>query len=265
MELNDEVRCIWNRLAFWWDEQIGPEGNVSQQQLIGPATERLLALRHGGQVLDIACGNGAFSRRLVQLGAQVVAFDFSNAFIERAKAQTTVYADRIEYHVADATDSAALQHFGKRRFDAAVCTNALMDMATLEPLATALAQLLVPSGRFVFSVSHPCFNSTGSRRIVEEEYRDGTLVPVYGVQITEYLHTPPRKGIGIVGEPEPHYYFDRPLSALLAPFFATGFALTGLEEPTFASDQGGSGLSWRNYTQIPPFLVGRMALVTAEA
>ena len=83
----------------------------------------------------------------------------------------------IEYHVIDATDYAALLSLGAGRFDAAVCTMAIMDIASLEPLVSALAQLLRRPGRFVFSVVHPCFNS-GRVSLLAEETADqsGRLV-----------------------------------------------------------------------------------------
>jgi 2-polyprenyl-3-methyl-5-hydroxy-6-metoxy-1,4-benzoquinol methylase len=95
--LNQETRELWEQIAPAWDDFMGAEGNSFQTVLIGPATERLLGIQPGERVLDIACGNGSFSRRLAQLGAYVVACDFSANFIERAKAHTTQNAGRIEY------------------------------------------------------------------------------------------------------------------------------------------------------------------------
>jgi hypothetical protein len=63
------------------------------------------------------------------------------------------------------------------------------------------------------------------------------------------------------GEPNPHYYFHRPLHELLGACFAAGFALDGLEEPAFgADDVGKRPLSWLNFQQIPPVLVARLRL-----
>ena len=93
--LNREVREIWDRNAPWWDERIG-EGNKYQTLLIGPATERLLELRPGEVILDVACGNGAFSRRMAEAGARVVAFDFSERMLERARERTTEFREAIE-------------------------------------------------------------------------------------------------------------------------------------------------------------------------
>ncbi len=83
--LNRAVQEAWNRIAPWWDDRVGAEGNDFHQVLVAPATERLLALKADEVVLDIACGNGQFSRRMADLGARVVAFDFSEAFIDRGQ------------------------------------------------------------------------------------------------------------------------------------------------------------------------------------
>src|SRR5262249_51248223 len=148
------------------------EGNLFQRVLIGPASERLLEVQPGQAILDVACGNGVFSRRLAALGAHVVATDFSARFLELARARSTEYAERIEYLLVDATDESQLLALGERRFDAAVCNMALMDMVRIEPLLSALMYLLKPSGRFVFSIMHPAFNYVGGAPMGMEEAED---------------------------------------------------------------------------------------------
>src|SRR5689334_7696255 len=127
--LTEETREIWDQKAEHWDAKMG-EGNAFQRVLVGPAAERLLSIQPGETVADIGCGNGVFARRLAALCAFVVASDFSPRFIERARARTTEHAERIDYRVVDATDAAQLLALGERRFDAAVCNMALMDMTT---------------------------------------------------------------------------------------------------------------------------------------
>lgn len=257
-----ETRAIWEENAAFWDARMGPEGNDWQRDLIRPPTERLLALRPGELVLDVACGNGVFARRMAALGARVVAFDFSARLIELARARTAEYPDlagRIEYHVLDATDEAALLALGAGRFDAAVATMALMDMPAIEPLFAALSRLLKPGGRFVFSVSHPCFHNTACRMAIEQEEREGELVTTRAVKVTGYLRQPPAKGVAIVGQPATQYYFDRPLSVLLGAGFRAGFVLDGLEEPSFdGGPEPERPFSWANIPDIPPALVARM-------
>jgi 2-polyprenyl-3-methyl-5-hydroxy-6-metoxy-1,4-benzoquinol methylase len=261
--LNEETREIWNRKAGYWDEQFGDRGNLFHQTLVAPPTERLLALRPGERVLEIACGNGAFSRRLAELGVEVVASDFCEAFLERAKARTTAQADRVEYRLIDATDEAQLMTLGERRFDAAVCVMALMDMATIEPLFAALSRLLKPGGRFVFSLSHPCFNSTGCAKVVEQEERDGEFKTTYSVKVSRYIRTWAEKGVAIPGEPVAHTYFHRPIGVLFQACFRAGFVLDGLEEPTAPADlPAPRWFAWANYGEIPPVLVARMRLLS---
>src|SRR5262249_560141 len=123
-ELADENMQIWNVNAAWWDDRIG-DGNEFQTHLIEPASERLLAVSPGDLILDIACGAGRFARRMAELGASVIAIDQSTQFIKRARTRTPAES-RIEYHISDAADTAALLTHGIRRFDKAVCTMALM-------------------------------------------------------------------------------------------------------------------------------------------
>ena len=156
--LNQEVRDIWNQNALFWDERMG-EGNSFHKTLIEPTQERLLNVCAGQRILDLACGNGQFSRRLVSLGACVLGVDISERMIERARARTTEPDDRVEFRIVDCTRADALISLGVKQFDAAVCTMALMDMAAIQPLFTALAKLLKAGGCLVFSVLHPCFNS----------------------------------------------------------------------------------------------------------
>lgn len=146
---------IWNTNAAFWDEKMG-EGNDWHLELIVPSTVRFLDLAPGHLLLDAACGNGLFSRRMAQAGVNVMAFDFSEELIERAKARTD---DDIDYRVIDATDRNQLLALGERKFDAAVCNMALFDMSEIEPLISCLSRLLKKDGRFVFSVVHPCFDA----------------------------------------------------------------------------------------------------------
>jgi 2-polyprenyl-3-methyl-5-hydroxy-6-metoxy-1,4-benzoquinol methylase len=261
--LTAETKEIWNQNAGWWDDYVGPEGNDFHRTLVGPTTSRLLGLQPGERVLDIACGNGQFAREMARMGIEVVACDFSEVFIERAKTWTAQAGLSVDYHVLDATDEAQLLALGQNAFDAAVCSMGLMDMTTIDPLFSALNKLLKPGGRFVFSVSHPCFNSTGCRMSVEEEVREGERVTVYSVKVSAYRKLRAERGTGIRGQPTAHYYFDRAITDLLGAGFAAGFVVDGFEEPVFepsSTHDGGRPFSWSHYDDIPPLLVVRMRL-----
>jgi 2-polyprenyl-3-methyl-5-hydroxy-6-metoxy-1,4-benzoquinol methylase len=259
--LNEAVRAIWDENADYWNARMG-EGNEFHSALIAPAQERLLNLRDGEMVLDIACGNGQFARRMARLGARVLAVDVSPRMIETARATTPASEGRIDYRVLDATDRNALIALGERTFDAAVCTMAMMDMASIAPLLSSLRNLLKPASRFVFSVLHPCFNSSSTRLVAEEFATEaGLLVTRYLVAMAEYIHPKAAKGVAMRDQPAAQYYFDRPISTLFEACFRAGFLLDGLEEPTFPTSGNDGRANWSNITEIPPALVARMRLV----
>lgn len=261
-DLAEEAHEAWEKNAAFWDDYIGPEGNAFHRELVAPNQLRLLDLKEGERVLDIACGNGQFAREMARHGADVVAFDFAETFIERAKQHTDAAGiTSIDYRVVDATDEAQLRSLGNHDFDAAVCTMALMDMPTIEQLLAALPSLLKPGGRFVFSVHHPCFNSTGSRMMAEQEEREGELELIHAVKVISYLRVPAQRATGIVGQQEPHPYFHRTISELLTSCFSHGFVLDGIEEPAHEVQlDSDSRLRWRSYPQIPPVFVARLRL-----
>jgi 2-polyprenyl-3-methyl-5-hydroxy-6-metoxy-1,4-benzoquinol methylase len=259
---NEETREAWNQNAAFWNERMG-EGNDFVEVLIWPATERLLELRAGERVLDIACGNGLTSRRLAAMGAEVVAVDFAEEMIAHAIERTTEHTDRIGYRVLDATDEAALLALGEGQFDAALCNMALFDMAEIEPLMRALARLLRSGGRFVFSVLHPCFNSPHMALVAEEADRAGDLVTTYSVKVFNYITPTVTHGAAMRNQPRPQLIFHRPLQVLLGVGFEAGFVLDALEERAFPPDHPSTRdyLSWgANFSEIPPVLVARMRL-----
>jgi ubiquinone/menaquinone biosynthesis C-methylase UbiE len=260
-QLNREARADWERLAGWWDAQVGEDANL----VVRPAARRLLDLRPNERVLELACGNGALARELARDGARVLATDFSATFLRLAEERTRAYpelADRIEYRLVDATDPAQLAALGPgQEFDAAVCVMGLMDMPAIDPLMSAVARLLKPNGRFVWTVVHPCFNTRGGSMVAEQEDRGGEIVTTYAVKITRYLEPLAARGLGIVGQPVPHYSFERPLSALFASGFRAGLVLDGLEEicPPVPDDPSRlRTFSWARFQDIPAFLAARM-------
>ena len=249
----DEVRSAWDELAAFWDERV-EAGRTWQRHLIQPPVERLLGLEPGERVLEIACGNGQFARRMAQLGAQVLAVDFSEGMLERARA----HGSQVEYRHVDATDEEALLSLGESAsFDAVVSNMAIMDMQTIEPMVAAVSGLLKPAGRFVFSTLHPAFNSGDARPTVELD-PEGSGTEIYSVKVSAYARPSKSKGVGIPDQPVLQWYFHRPLWMILKPFFEHGFALDGLEEPLLRPEHEMPGTPSYVFTQVPGVLLARM-------
>jgi SAM-dependent methyltransferase len=251
----DDAVQRWDKNAAFWDDQMGAEGNSFFLTLTRPAMERLLGDVAGHRVLEIACGNGLFARRLADRGADVVATDAAPAMIERARAHASA---PIDYRCVDAADAAQLADLGRDAFDAVICNMALMDMAEIDPLAAALPALLRRPGRFVFSVTHPCFNTTGMRMMHELEFDKAERIERAGVVVTRYATPAVEEGIAIDGQPYTQLYFDRPLHGLLGPFFAAGLMLDGIEEPAFPPRERPGELRWEALPEIPPVMCCRL-------
>ena len=237
-----ELQRVWDANAGFWDDVLGVDGNDFHRVLVAPAQLQLLALEPGERVVELACGNGQFSREMARAGVEVIASDFSTVFVDRARAHAAQAGLTIDYRVADVTDADQLLALGKAgAFDAAVCTMAFHDVADLGPLAVSLRALVKPDGRFVFSVVHPCFNGVNPTFVAETSDEDGAIITRYLLRIDRYLGLQPERGIGILGQPEPHWYFPRTLTELLSPFFEVGWAMDGVLEPAFPRRQPDAG------------------------
>ena len=265
--LNDETRAAWNANAAVWDAKMGNEGNDFVNVLQWPVIRPLLGEIEGQHILDIACGNGLYSRRLAALGARVTAFDFSHELIGRAKFRGEA---AIDYHVLDATDETALLSLGEGSFDSALCNMGLFDIADIAPLFRALPRLLrspnpksgKPGGRFVFSLMHPAFNNASAVHMAESFDDNGEIKTVYAIKVSRYMTPYHTHGLALFNQPKPQVYFERPLEYYLKLGFENGFVLDGFEERAFPPDMPASiPLAWGGqFSEIPPVLVARLSL-----
>ena len=127
-----EVRDIWDAKAAFWDERMG-EGNLFQLELIGPAVERLLALRPGERILEVGCGNGVSSRRLAHSARASWRLTTAPGFSSwRGYARKTSRAHRLP--AGRRNERRTTPRPGEGQFDAIVCNMVLMDMPVIAPL-----------------------------------------------------------------------------------------------------------------------------------
>jgi len=255
---NDESHAAWDTNAEIWDAKMADTGNDFVNLLLWPVIQPLLRIQPGQKILDIACGNGLFSRRLAALGAEVDAIDFSSELIKRAKARKS---DGISYRVMDATDASALLALGISQYDSALCNMALFDIADIGPIFRALPRLLKPNGCFVFSLTHPAFNNASSVHIAEEWDESG-IKTRYSVKVSRYMTPYHAHGVALRDQTRPQLYFERPLRYYFKLGFDNGFVLDGFEEKAFPENHPQQNpLSWGgNFSEIPAVLIARMRL-----
>ena len=252
----NKVKEIWNTNAAFWDARMG-EGNDFHRILIEPNQLELLDTKQGDLILDIACGNGQFTRKMASLGVKVTAIDFSQEFLNIARAKSPA---GIKFELVDVTSQKDLNKLSGQKFDSIVCTMALMDIENIEPLISFLPRVLKHKGKFVFSILHPCFNSGDVLLIHEHNDAAGKPHHNYFVKVkNNYLVSRKFKGCGMRGQPEAQYYFHRPISEILNLCFKNGFVLNAMKEPPFMRKKTDS--IWENvFKNTPAAMICRLVL-----
>src|SRR5260370_40908069 len=120
-----------------WDPERYAKNARFVSDLGWPVVE-LLAPRPGERILDLGCGDGALTRKLVDLGCEVVGVDASAAQIEAAKALG------LDARVVDASALAF-----EEQFDAVFSNAALHWMREADRVIANVYRALRPGGRFV--------------------------------------------------------------------------------------------------------------------
>ncbi len=123
--------------GFVW----GPEGlTESEAQLLGPIDALV-----GRVVLELGCGAAQCSRWLADRGVRAVGIDIATAQVRQARGTVPLVAG-----------SAASLPFRDHSVDTAFSAyGAVQFVADLDALFAAVARVLRPGGRLVFSVTHP--------------------------------------------------------------------------------------------------------------
>jgi SAM-dependent methyltransferase len=160
---------------------------------------RLVGDAAGKAVLDLACGEGHYTRALRQQGAaRVVGVDLSRAMIGLAEAEEARRPLGVEYRVGDIRTLDV-----PREFDLACAAYLLNYAHTAEELAQmcrAVARALRPGGRFVTvncnpaepTVTFPAARAYGFSRRVEGELVEGApivlefFLPEGSFEVTNY-------------------------------------------------------------------------------
>lgn len=105
---------------------------------LGLPVVELLAPEDGERILDLGCGNGVLTEKLVAMGCRVVGVDASSEQIEAAKQRG------LDVHVADG------HRLGFRgEFDAVFSNAALHWMQQPDAVIAGVCRALKPGGRFV--------------------------------------------------------------------------------------------------------------------
>lgn len=216
----------WDRLADWYDAKQGDDGDLWHRTLIDPTFLRVVGEVRGQRLLDLGCGNGYLSRRFARAGADVVGVDASAPVIARAKAREAKNPLGIRYLASDATQRIPLE---SETFDIVASNMVLMDMEDAEGAIREAARVLRSGGRFVASLSHPCFDQgPSSTWIMERSFRTTRVWRKIGRYRHPFADEMPW---GIEDRTVTTIGYHRPLSWYARVLREAGFLIRSLEEP----------------------------------
>lgn len=246
---------IWNKNAEFWDQHM-QDGSDFQTHIVEPATLKLLGeLKPGCKIIEIACGNGQFARKLKGLGAEVTAIDSSEEMIKHAKAREV---HTIAYHVLDASSWQDMQILQESSFDKALCNMAFMDIADIKSVFSNVSNLLQVKGHFIVSQTHPCFEKGAGHLYFEVREKEGSILEESGVKVHHYLSASAQSVKALPQMAQQHYFFHRPLQDILSSAFHAGFILDGFEEVAFPKEcKFKERKGWHLITEIPVIAVFR--------
>ncbi len=217
----DRKSTAWDQAARWYDALVGDHGSDYQKDIIMPGATKLMNLIKGHRVLDLACGQGVFSRYLLAKGMQVEGLDTSEELLRLARTRSK---PAISFHLADAREP---DTFEESHFDAVACLLALQNMEEIAPTFKNVARWLKPEGRFVMVVTHPCFriprqSHWGWDEEKKIEYR---RVDRYATDLSIPIITPP-----LAGSKGHTTTYHRSLQTYFAALADAGLCVESLEE-----------------------------------
>lgn len=210
----------WGHVADWYHEHVTESEDTYHEQVIKPNLMSALGDLVGKHVLDVACGQGIFSRAIYAAGAHVTGIDIASELIAIAK---KIGPADISYFVASA-DRIPLPD---STFDAAICVLALQNIKNLPGTLAQVSVLLNKGGEFFIVLSHPAFrvprrSDWGYDPDTKVQFRrlDGYLSEsAHRIE----MHPGSRRHITTIT-------YHRPLQSYVEQLAKHGFSVVGLEE-----------------------------------
>jgi ubiquinone/menaquinone biosynthesis C-methylase UbiE len=145
----------WGSVAGWYDNLLeGGEGTY-QKEVILPNLLRLVDPKAGVSIIDIACGQGFFSRAFAEKGASVVGADIARELIDFAKKNSP---ESITYHAAPADK---LSFAKNETFDKAVLVLAIQNIENIQGTFAEAFRALKSGGKLHIVLNHPAFRIPG--------------------------------------------------------------------------------------------------------
>ncbi|MEK7157863.1 MAG: class I SAM-dependent methyltransferase [Patescibacteria group bacterium] len=211
----------WGNVADWYDEMLEKKDNTYQTNVILPNILRLINIKQNDQILDVACGNGFFTREFFKKGGKVKGIDISPELIEIAKKNSP---KEIEYFVLPADN---LEVIKDKSIDKIVMILVMQNIENVGGVFNECNRVLKNGGKIFLVMNHPSFripkkSSWGFDEKNKIQYRK---MDEYMSESKTKIEMHPSKIGG-----ENTISFHRPLQVYFKTLKKNGFCVTSLEE-----------------------------------
>jgi len=212
---------LWDQASRWYDSLVGMSGSDYHQTIVMPGVLKMLELKPGRRVLDLACGQGVFSRFLLGKKIKPEGLDSSEELLRMARSRSV---KSIPYHLGNASDAKLL---GGQEFDGIACLLAVQNMEKIEPVFQNVARWLKPKGKFVMVLTHPCFRIPRQTHWGwdEEKKIEYRRVDRYANEMKIPMLTPP-----FIDKVNFTMTYHRPLQNYFSALLKAGLCVDSLEE-----------------------------------
>lgn len=196
----------WGNVASWYHEMLESGEGTFQKDVILPNLTRLMEIKKGQTVLDLACGTGFFSREFLKAGAKVIGVDVGGELLEIARANSD---KKIQYIESSADD---LNFLLKESVDCIVIVLALQNIENVNGVLKECKRVLKQNGKLLVVLNHPTFRvlKNSSWGWDEESMIQYRRVDAYlsEAQIKIEMHPGENKNIKTISFHRPlQYYF----------------------------------------------------------
>lgn len=182
-----------------WSEQYDTNENKTRD-LEAYSLRNILSGMQFDHCLEIGCGTGKNTEWLASQCNHIVAFDFSDKMLEKAKAK--VLSPNVHFIQADINSD--WNFIEGKYFDLAVCSLVLEHIEYLDCIFEKLNRVIKINGYVYISELHPFKQYTGSKAKFETETGTQTLT-CYTHHISDFLTSAQKHGFELISLNE---FFD---------------------------------------------------------
>lgn len=228
-EVKTSQSTSWGSVASWYDEHLEKNNDTYHEKVVYPNLLRILGDVQGKRVLDLACGQGQFSRYMRDRGAFVTGVDIGKELILLAEASNKSVKDKGTHKIVYFNGSADdLYMLKDGSFDIVVCVLALQNIEKLQKTIEEVRRVLLPKGSFVFVLNHPSFRNPRLSHWGYDEKEDTQYRRVD--QYISESHVKIDMTPGSKTDKKFTVSFHRPLQVYMKALSKYGFCITRLEE-----------------------------------